>query len=176
MTKTPLQRYIIENSMLDNARRMDFDDSSELKNRTELLLSKRILRSLLTDVERLRPGTKGLERDLVTLEARLEHENISFLAVALCNLGKALDKGLSEGTFVCPVGFRRPSGSKLPCLFRGIFNDVFDSVTGDLVKGRDSTEDVKILRQLLFFLEKVRSCCELSCEATLKSIDYFQEM
>lgn len=112
-----------------------------------------ILRALLLDVARLRPGTKGLERDLVTLEARIEHEGPAFLGTALCSLGKALDKALSTGTFVCPVGFKTQSGSKLPRLFGGIFNDVFDHETGNL-KEHSSAEDVKILRQLLFFLEK----------------------
>lgn len=112
-----------------------------------------ILRGLLLDVDRLRPGTKGLARDLVTLEARIEHEGPAFLGTALCNLGKSLDRALSTGTFVCPVGFRTQPGSKLPRLFGGIFNDVFDSATGT-IKDRDCTEDVKILRQLLFFLEK----------------------
>lgn len=112
-----------------------------------------ILRSLLLDVDRLRPGTKGLDRDLVTLEARIEHEGPAFLGTALCNLGHALDRGISTGTFVCPVGFKTRPGSKLPRLFGGIFNDVFDDATGT-IKDRDCTEDVKILRQLLFFLEK----------------------
>jgi len=112
-----------------------------------------ILCSLLTDVSRLRPGTKGLERDLVTLEARIEHEGLAFLGTSLCTLGDALDRGLSTGTFRCPIGFKTKKGSKIPRLFGGIFSDVFDDETGQL-KERDCTEDVKILRQLLFFLQK----------------------
>jgi hypothetical protein len=120
------------------------------------LIHKGILRSLLTDVDRLRPGTKGLGRDLVTLEARIEHEGISILTVTLGYLGKAIEKGLAEGTFTCPKGFKRGRGSKIPLLYSGVLGDVFDSITGDLVKERDCTEDVLILRQLLYFLEKVR--------------------
>lgn len=112
-----------------------------------------ILCGLLADVSRLRPGTKGLDRDLVTLEARIEHEGIAFLGTSLCTLGDALDRGLSTGTFCCPVGFKTQRGSKIPRLFGGIFSDVFDSKTGQL-KERDCTEDVKILRQLLFFLQE----------------------
>lgn len=112
-----------------------------------------ILRNLMTDVTRLRPGTKGLERDYVTLEARIEHEGLAFLGTALCSLGKALDEGLSSGTFTCPTGFKTSKGSKIPLLFGGIFCDVFDSKTG-VIKERDLTEDVKILRQLLFFLQE----------------------
>lgn len=113
-----------------------------------------ILSSLLQDVERLRPGTKGLDRDYVTLEARVKGEGIAFLGTALCTLGKALDKGLEEGTFTCPVGFKRRRGSKIPLLFGGIFCGIFDVTTGD-IKECDLMEDVKILRQLLYFLEKV---------------------
>lgn len=116
-----------------------------------------ILCSLMTDVTRLRPGTKGLERDLVTLEARIEHEGIAFLGTSLCTLGDALDRGLSTGTFRCPAGFKTQKGSKIPRLFGGIFSDVFDQYTGQL-KERDCTEDVKILRQLLFFLQE--ACTE----------------
>lgn len=112
-----------------------------------------ILCGLMTDVIRLRPGTKGLERDLVTLEARIEHEGIAFLGTSLCTLGDALDRGLSTGTFRCPTGFKTQKGSKIPRLFGGIFSDVFDQYTGQL-KERDCTEDVKILRQLLFFLQE----------------------
>lgn len=139
-------------------------------------IHKSILRSLLTDVSRLRPGTKGLERDLVTLEARLEHEGVSFLSVALCTLGKALDKGLSEGTFICPVGFKRLKGLKNPLLFRGIFDEMFDSVTGDLVKGRDLTEDVSILRQLLYFLEEVRPVRKSCRKARIQGDTFFHEI
>lgn len=140
--QAPITKWILENP---------------IRHGDPLFIHKSILRSLLTDVNRLRPGTKGLERDIVTLEARLEHEGVSFLATALCTLGKAFDKALSEGTFVCPVGFKRARGSKNPLLFRGIFDEVFYPSTGDLVKERDCTEDVSILRQLLYFLEEVRT-------------------
>lgn len=140
---------------------------------TSKWITKSILRSLLTDVERLRPGTKGLERDLVTLEARIEHEGVSFVATALVNLGKAFTKGLSDGRFLLPVGWKHPKGSKLPCLFKGIFEDVFDSTTGDLVKGRDSTGDVEILCQLLFFLEEVQTGWRDSVRETETQGDLF---
>lgn len=119
-------------------------------------VTKSILRSLLLDIERLRPGTKGLGRDLITLEARLENEGASFLATNLCTLGKAVESGLEWGMFVCPKGFKRPKGSKNPSLLMGIFDDVFDRTTGFL-KDRDCEGDLHLLRQLLFFLEEVRS-------------------
>lgn len=148
----------------------------ELAASTSSWITKSILRSLLIDVERLRPGTKGLERDLVTLEARVEHEGVSFVATALVALGKAFLKGLEEGRFTAPVGFKRPKGSKIPCLFKGIFGEVFDPVTGDLVKERDSTEDVKILCQLLFFLEEVHTTYGLAAEAACQGDLFFHEL
>lgn len=56
----------------------------------------RLLRSLLTDVKRLHPEVRGLDRDLLTIEARVEHEGIGFLTIALPSLGKRLDTSLSS--------------------------------------------------------------------------------
>lgn len=121
----------------------------------ERIAFSQILLGLLDDVQRLRPETKGLARDYVTLMARIEHEGVAFLGTSLCILGKAFDKGLSDGYFTTPPGFKRRKGEQIPLLFGGIFRDVFDSVTGQL-KGDSSAEDVKILRQLLFFLEEAQ--------------------
>lgn len=109
----------------------------------------------MTDVDRFLPGTKGLERDIVTLEARLEHEGIAFLSMTLGTLGKALERGLSEGTFAIPVGLKHAKGEKIPLLLGGIFCKVFDPVTGELVRGVNLTTEISLLRQLLFFLEEV---------------------
>lgn len=136
--------------------------SRPLSQSDPFFIHKSILRSLLTDVDRLRPGTKGLDRDLVTLEARLEHEGVSLLTVTLGILGKAVDHGLAKGTFTCPTGFKRARGSMIPLIFSGVMGDVFDPSTGDLVKGRDCREDVFILRQLLYFLEEVRTIVQTS--------------
>lgn len=150
------------NTSVNDVRLPDSDHrySRDLRERADYLSDEyekavflQILRGLLDDVQRLRPGTKGLERDYVTLEARVKHEGIAFLGTALCSLGNAFDKGLSNGYFACPTGFKTRKGEAIPLLFGGILRDVFDAVTGDL-KERDSTEDVKILRQLLFFLEE----------------------
>jgi hypothetical protein len=135
---------------------------------------KSLLRGLLTDVSRLRPGTKGLGRDLVTLEARLEHEGVSWLAQSLVVLGKAFDQGLASGHFTCPIGFRKSKGSVIPALLRGIMGDVFHPSTGELVKERDCTEDVSILRQLLFFLAEVLSYIEESRKTFKEYEEFFQ--
>lgn len=146
-----------------------------LRKDDPLLIHKSILRSLLADVNRLRPGTKGLGRDLVTLEARLEHEGVGFLAVTLGTLGKALDKGLADGTFSCPLSFKRAKGSKIPLLYSGVLGDVFNPSTGELDRSRDCREDVFILRQLLYFLAEVRDGCSSNEEARAVYAPYLQE-
>lgn len=124
------------------------------KNGGANVVAMKILRGLAADTASFLSGTKGLQRDLVTLEARLEHEGVAVLSVALATLGKALDKGISEGCFTCPVGFKKAKGGKIPALFSGIFCVVFDSNTGLLVKERDLTLEISLLRQLLYFLEE----------------------
>lgn len=113
-------------------------------------VSKSILRSLLTDVDRLRPGTVGLGRDLITLEARIDHEGEGFLSVSLIALYKAFLEGLEWGHFTTPVGFKQAKG-KVPLLFRGIFGDVFDITTGHQIK-EATAEEVLLLGQLCTFL------------------------
>lgn len=147
----------------------DLIDRQDIPDRSINVIALRILRALLDDTKRFLPGTKGLQRDIVTLEARLEHEGISVLSVALATLGKSFDKGISDGHFTCPVGFKKLKGKKIPALFSGIFCAVFDAETG-LLKVGDLTLEISLLRQLLYFLEeacydgffgrKARDTCE----------------
>lgn len=144
-----------------------------LDHRDPNRITKGILRSLLTDVSRLLPGTKGLGRDLITLEARIEHEGVSFLANALCSLDEALLDGLTYGTFTCPQGFKRRKGEAIPLLLSGMFREVFDAVTGQLQE-RDCGEVISLLRQLLLFLEEGATARVESCEALDKAYSYLQ--
>jgi hypothetical protein len=141
-----------------------------------LKVQKSVLKSLLADVSRLLPGTKGLERDLVTLETRLEHEGIGFLSIALGTLGRALDQGLEHGTFTTPYGFKHRKGEKIPSLLGGVFCKVFDSKTGDFIKGVDLTLEVSLLRQVLFFLEEVFAVLRLNPSVRVKGARRFHEM
>lgn len=112
-----------------------------------------LLRSLLTDVKRLEPGVKGLERDLLTLEFRVSNEGFSFFTVALPNLCNALDRGLASGWFTCPMGFKKIPRGALPRLFSGLLSDVFHSDTGRL---KESPEQgvIKCLREVLMLFKK----------------------
>lgn len=133
-------------------------------------MPKGILRSLLTDVNRLLPGTEGLGRDLVTLEARIEHEGVAFLATTLSALDEALLRGLTSGTFVCPAGFKRRAGEAIPMLFSGMFDKVFDTYTGRLERV-NCGEALSLLRQLLTFLEEGASARIERCEALEKAYE-----
>jgi hypothetical protein len=122
---------------------------AEMKSPIELLLS------LLTDVRRLEPDVKGLDRDIVTIKKRYENEGDGFLTIALPALGAALDRGFPEGKFACPPGFSKPRGGTIPRLFSGMFCKVFDIETGLLVRGTDNEGVVKCLREILFLFKKL---------------------
>lgn len=151
-------------------------NSKPLSCNDPFYVQKSLLRSLLVDIGRFLPGTRGLARDLVTLEARLEHEGTSFLAVALSSLGKALDRGLSDGRFACPEGFKTAHGKKIPLLFGGIFCKVFNDTTGDLESVVSVTLEVSLLRQLLYFLEEVYSGSGFGPKARSESESRLREM
>lgn len=150
--------------------------SKNLSCNDPFYVQKSLLRSLLVDISRFLPGTRGLERDIVTLEARIEHEGTSFLAVALSSLGKALDRGLSDGRFTIPDGFKTAKGKKIPLLFGGIFCKVFDETTGELESEVAITLEVSLLRQLLYFLEEVYSGYGFGPKARSESESRLREM
>lgn len=119
-------------------------------------VAKNILRSLLLDADRLLPGTKGLWRDLVTFEARIEHEGLSFLAISLVTYGDAFDKGLTEGYFATPLGLKRLKDRAIPALLSGILCNVFDVHTGQ-IKSSPCHESISLMRQILFFWKKLET-------------------
>jgi len=85
-------------------------------------------RSLLHDLQRLHPEVKGLDRDLQTIEARIESEGIGFLSIALPAFGKALDQSLASGRMAHIAGFAR--NGEIPKFLQGILVHVFDPKTG----------------------------------------------
>jgi hypothetical protein len=113
-----------------------------------------LLRSLLTDVRRLEPDVKGLERDVITLEKRFENEGNGFLTIALPSLCQSLDRGLADGRFTCPIGFKTTKGGTIPRLFSGMFCEVFVAETG-LLKENASVHIVKCLREILRLFKKL---------------------
>lgn len=118
-----------------------------------------LLRSLLDDFRRLNPDVKGLDRDLVTIELRCENEGFGFLAKALPSLDEALLLGLSTGRFACPLGFKQPKGRTIPCLFRGMFCEIFDPVTG-ILKETPDLGVLKCLHGILRLFKKTQVSAE----------------
>jgi hypothetical protein len=118
-----------------------------------------LLRGLFSDLKRLNPGVKGLDRDFITIEKRFENEGFGFLTVALPALDAALLRGLSSGRFTCPIGFKTPKGGTIPLLFSGMFCEVFDPFTG-LLKEVPDMGILKDLRQVLQLFKKTRLSAE----------------
>lgn len=113
-----------------------------------------LLLHLLTDVRRLEPGARGLDRDVITIEMRLKNEGDGFLTVALPALCSAFDRALACGKFTCPLGFARIPRGTIPRIFSGMFCEVFDAVSGDLLK-EPSIEMICILRQIMMLFKKL---------------------
>lgn len=113
------------------------------------------LRSLLDDIQRLQPDVKGLDRDLLTIEARFEDEGYGFLTIALPSLGKAFDKGLDEGWLSCPTGFKKVPRGSIPAFLSGLTENVFDSKTGQIKEVPDVSSIVSF-RQVTYLLKKLQ--------------------
>jgi hypothetical protein len=133
-----------------------------------------LLQYLLTDVKRLEPDVKGLDRDIITIKARFEHEGIGFLSNALSTLCDALDQGLALGQFSCPSGFARIRQGALPKLFQGLLREVFECKTGSL-KEAPNIGAIKCLREVLRFFKKVRLANTRSEELHKKACRTFWE-
>jgi len=113
-----------------------------------------LTRSLFIDLKRLHPEVRGLERDLLTLEARVEDEGIGFLTVALPAFGKAFDRGLSSGRLPSILGFCKAKGESIPSFLSGMTGRVFDSKTG-LILDEAPTDLILSIRQVLYLFKKL---------------------
>lgn len=97
-------------------------------------------------------------RDKITVTARVKHEGLSFLTIALPKFGKDLQKGLDSG-FVAPTmftGFSRHLG--LPRFLGGFLELVFDRETG-LLLPEPSIEAIRSLHQFTAMFGKVELDC-----------------
>lgn len=112
-----------------------------------------LLSALLTDVKRLEPDVRNLDRDLKTIKARVKHEGIGFLTVSLSSYCDALDEGLAKRRFTCPLGFKTGRYA-LPRLFSGLLCEVFDDKSGHL-KEKPNLAYLKILREILRLFKKL---------------------
>lgn len=114
-----------------------------------------LLQSLWKDFQRLYPDVRGLDRDVITIGLRFEHEGYGFLTKALPNLGDALNQGLASKRFACPVGFKKIPRGTIPRFLSGMFSEVFEPVTGELREDADPGI-IKCLREGLYLFKKTQ--------------------
>jgi len=98
------------------------------------------------------------ERDLLTLQSRIEHEGLSFVTITLPSLAKDLELSLSQGQIASQNfrGFRK--FRKIPAFLRGFFKLVFDSSTGRLLN-EPSIEAIEGIRQIGYTFKKLEVPC-----------------
>jgi hypothetical protein len=112
-----------------------------------------IIASLFVDIKRFDPDLRDLDRDLLTIEHRVEYEGISFLTNALPAFGLAFDRGLAKRCLEHIPGFARNRGRQIPKFLSGIVSRVFDESTGHLKQDYDMS-CVKSVRQILYLFKK----------------------
>jgi len=100
-------------------------------------------------------GVPFHENDIRTLTERLASEGSSFVKVTLPVLGKALDFGLTSGTFTCPVGFAVRKGTNLPRFLNACFEQVF-GIDGAL-RSAPNVTTIYFLRQFLRLDDKLET-------------------
>jgi hypothetical protein len=123
-----------------------------------------LLYNLFVDLKRLHPDVVGLDRDYLTIKARVEDEGIGFLTIALPALGKSFDRALSDGWMPHVAGFSR--NKSLPKLFSGLTKHIFDIESGTLLDN-PSIECILSVRQLCYLFKKY-----LPCESRVELLDY----
>jgi hypothetical protein len=96
-------------------------------------------------------------RDITTVTRRFEHEGLSFLAIALADYGKAIEKWLDHGHVGpksdCP-GFHWDSRTGLPRFLGGFLVRVFEPSSGVLLDDPD-IEAIIALRMLTRAFSKI---------------------
>ncbi len=108
-------------------------------------------RSLFLDLKRLHPDVRGLDRDLLTIEARIKSEGVGFLSVALPSFGKAFDQSLASGKMANIAGFA--NNGQIPRFLSGIVCHIFDTLTG-VLKEDAPYDHILSVRQVCYFFKK----------------------
>jgi len=75
-------------------------------------------------VSAILPQTE-IERDIATMQRRIQHEGMAFLTKTLPALGKSIDVSLSNGTKLQYSGFRKDPKHELPSFLGGLLSVVF---------------------------------------------------
>jgi hypothetical protein len=113
------------------------------------MLVQAILRQLSLDLD------LSVERDLLRIADRCEHEGLSFLTITLPQLSDSLERGIESGTFTCPSNFAR-HGS-LPRFMGGFFKRVF-ALDGKLLD-EPCPYTIAGIRQVCRFFKKLKLPC-----------------
>lgn len=96
--------------------------------------------------------------DIKTVERRVKHEGLSFLAISLANFGSTFQKWLDQGFVVpsdCPAFKKTPGGRiGLPAFLSGFLELVFDPCSGVLLNEPD-IEAIYAVRQLTLMFSKI---------------------
>ncbi len=123
-----------------------------------------LLRQLSMDLD------LSVERDLIRLSDRCEHEGLSFLTITLPQLSDSLERGIEAGTFTCPSSFAR-HGS-LPRFMGGFFKRVF-AMDGKLLD-EPCPYTIAGIRQVCRFFKKLKLEC--SPKRNAQAIQHFIEV
>lgn len=127
---------------------------------------------LLTEIGRILD--LSVERDIVAIRYRTEHEGLSFLTITLPKLSDSLERGLEDGLLSCPTDFRRRG--RLPLLLGGFFSRVFHR-SGKLRQDAD-VECIRAIRQICRFFKKLKIACtpEREAKAVARYLDVEGEL
>jgi hypothetical protein len=118
--------------------------------------------------------------DINTVRRRFEHEGLSFLTIALPELGKSTQKWIDQGQVGINSSFSNGRGS-LPLFLGGFFNRVFDRRSG-LLLDDPSTDAIFAIRQLTLSFAKISLPCSnartrkamegyIECEQDVRQFD-----
>lgn len=98
------------------------------------------------------------ERDLKTIESRLEHEGLSFLTITLPNFCQGIERSLEEGK-VTHGNFPGWKFTKsLPSFLKGLTSAVFDLATGTVLMD-PCPISLEHIRQLTLMFKKILVDC-----------------
>jgi len=97
---------------------------------------------------------KDVLRDIETIKFRYREEGLSFLTKALPALGKAIDRGLVNGRFSLPRGWKHSHVERSrPAFMQAYFNRVFGD--GGVLRDEADPFAVRHLRQVCFAMYKL---------------------
>lgn len=131
-----------------------------------------LLEDLLADAKRFHPQAKGFAADISRCERRFEHEGLSFLTKTLPVLLDSFLEGINTGQFTCPRNFKTIPRGRIPRLFSGIFCEVFDPYSGQLIEG-DNDDVISTITQITSFFKKAADSDRVESDLEAASVDQF---